>query len=136
MPMYLKKDSIRFLESSIETISMAITSLGSPERIDLRNNLAKNSVTIGMTGISAELAMSAILTQANGKKSLLLPSGYYKSASNILEDFKKLIKERNLKISFLIKDVDDMEKMLNDILNKLSKFKKCWFCFFIRKIRI
>ena len=123
MPMYLKKDSIRFLESSIETISMAITSLGSPERIDLRNNLAKNSVTIGMTGISAELAMSAILTQANGKKSLLLPSGYYKSASNILEDFKKLIKERNLKISFLIKDVDDMEKMLNDILNKLSKFK-------------
>ena len=42
--------------------------VGSPERIDLRNNLAKNSVTIGMTGISAELAMSAILTQANGKK--------------------------------------------------------------------
>ena len=63
-----KKDSVRFLESSIETISMAITSLGIPERIDLRNNLAKNSVTIGMTGISAELAMSAILTQANGKK--------------------------------------------------------------------
>ena len=40
-----------------------------------------------------------------------------------MDDFKKLIKERNLKISFLIKDVDDMEKMLNDILNKLSKFK-------------
>ena len=123
MPKYLKKDSIRFLESSIETISMAITSLGIPERIDLRNNLAKNSVTIGLVGISAELAMSAILIQANGKNSLLLPSGYYKSASNILDDFKKLIKERNLKISFLIKDVDDMEKMFNDILNKLPKFK-------------
>ena len=54
---------------------MAITSLGIPERIDLRNNLAKNSVTIGLVGISAELAMSAILIQANGKNSLLLPSG-------------------------------------------------------------
>lgn len=123
MPMYLKKDTIRFIEASIEAISMAITSLGLPDRIELRNDLAKNSVTIGMVGISAELAMDSILTQANGSKSLLLPSGYYKSASNILEDFKKLIKERNLKISFLIKDVNDVEQMLNDILKKLTKFK-------------
>lgn len=123
MPMYLKKDAIRLLESSIETISMAITSLGIPDRIELRSNLAKNAITVGMVGISAELAMNAILIQANGSKSLLLPSGYYKSAGNILEDFKKLIKERNLKISFLIKDVDDIDNMLNEILKKIAKFK-------------
>lgn len=123
MPMYLKKDTIRLLEASIETISMAITSLGVPDRIELRSNLVKNSVTIGMVGISAELAMDSILTQANGSKSLLLQSGYYKSAGNVLEDFKKLIKERNLKISFLIKDVDDIDDMLNEILKKIAKFK-------------
>ena len=113
--MYLKKDAIRLLESSIETISMAITSLGIPDRIELRSDLAKNAITVGMVGISAKLAMNAILIQANGSKSLLLPSGYYKSAGNILEDFKKLIKERNLKISFLMKDVDDIDNMLNEI---------------------
>ena len=123
MPMYLKKDAIRFLESSIETISMAITSLGIPDRIELRSDLAKNAITVGMVGISAELAMNAILIQANGSKSLLLPSGYYKSAGNILEDFKKLIKERNLKISFLMKDVEDIDNMLNEILKKIAKFK-------------
>ena len=123
MPMYLKKDTIRFLESSIETISMAITSLGIPDRIELRSDLAKNAITVGMVGISAELAMNAILIQANGSKSLFLPSGYYKSAGNILEDFKKLIKERNLKISFLMKDVDDIDNMLNEILKKIAKFK-------------
>lgn len=92
MPMYLKKDSIRFLESSIEMISMAINSLGMPERIELRSNLVKNSVTIGLIGIAAELAMDAVLVQANGRKSLFLPSGYYKSAGIIADDFNMLIK--------------------------------------------
>ena len=109
MPMYLKKDTIKFLEASIETISMAIMSLGIPERIELRNSETKRAITIGMIGISVELAMNAILVQANGNKSLLLPSGQYKSASMILDDFKKLIKEKNLKLSFLIKDVDNVE---------------------------
>lgn len=123
MPMYLKKDSIRFLESSIETISMAINSLGMPERIELRSDLVKNSVTIGLIGIAAELAMDAVLVQANGRKSLLLPSGYYKSAGIIVDDFKKLIKEKNLKISFLIKDVENSEEMLEKLITKVSKFK-------------
>ena len=123
MPMYLKKDTIKFLEASIETISMAIMSLGIPERIELRNSETKRAITIGMIGISAELAMNAILVQANGNKSLLLPSGKYKSASMILDDFKKLIKEKNLKLSFLIKDVDNVEEMLSKILSKISKFK-------------
>lgn len=32
MPMYLKRDTIRLLEASVESISMAVTAIGLPKR--------------------------------------------------------------------------------------------------------
>lgn len=41
MPMYLKRDAIRFIEASVSAISMAVAALGMPRRYDLEKWLLK-----------------------------------------------------------------------------------------------
>ena len=76
MPMYLKRDTIRLLEASVESISMAVTAIGLPKRYELRESVAENAVAIGLAGVSAELAMSAIIVQVKGEQALCFPSAY------------------------------------------------------------
>ena len=101
MPMYLKRETIRLLEASIEAISIAITALGLPKRIELRENTSENAIEIGLVGVAAELAMSAIIVQVNGAKALRLPSGFYKTGTQIVDDFKSLMRNRLPKMAFL-----------------------------------
>ena len=105
MPMYLKRDTIRLLEASVESISMAVTALGLPKRYELRESAAENSVAIGLAGVSVELAMSAIIVQAKGEQALCLPSGFYKTGTYIVDDFKALITSQIPKLVFLTQNV-------------------------------
>ena len=41
MPMYLKRDAIRFIEASVSAISMAVAALGMPRRYDFREVAAE-----------------------------------------------------------------------------------------------
>ena len=88
MPMYLKRDTIRLLEASVESISMAVTAIGLPKRYELRESVAENAVAIGLAGVSAELAMSAIIVQVKGEQALCFPSGFYKTGTHYFTDSK------------------------------------------------
>ena len=46
MPMYLKRDAIRFIEASVSAISMAVAALGMPRRYDFREEAAENAIAI------------------------------------------------------------------------------------------
>ena len=41
MPMYLKRDAIRFIEASVSAISMEVAALGMPRRYDFREVAAE-----------------------------------------------------------------------------------------------
>ena len=107
MPMYLKRDTIRLLEASVDSICMAVTSLGLPQRYDLREASSENAIAIGLAGVSMELAMSSIIVQVNGERSLRLPSGFYKTGAQIIDDFKSIIVSQIPKMLFLTQGIDN-----------------------------
>ncbi|WP_312644122.1 hypothetical protein [Hydrogenoanaerobacterium sp.] len=123
MPMYLKRNTIRYFEASVDAISLAVTALGLPQRHEIRESTSKNAVAIGLAGVSAELAMSAIIVQAQGEKALLHPSGFYKTGTHIVDDFRKLINSQIPKMLFLTQGIKDPAKHISNILNTTSKFK-------------
>jgi hypothetical protein len=77
----------------VESLHMAVASLGSSKRIDVRQPAAAYAPEIGLIGASAELAMSACLVQALGSSAVVWASGQYKTAAQILDDFRDLSRE-------------------------------------------
>ncbi|MDF2645357.1 MAG: hypothetical protein K0Q73_1162 [Paenibacillus sp.] len=123
MPMYLKKDSIRLLEASVDALSLSVLSLGLPQRYEFRESVAEYANSIGLAGVSAELAMSSIIVQANGEEALRLPSGFYKTGSHIADDFKKLISSKVPKMVFLTQGLDNPAQHISNIIEISTKFK-------------
>ena len=121
--MYLKRNTIRLLEASVEAISLAVMSIGLPQRHELRESASATAAAIGVTGVSVELAMSAIIVQANGEQALKLPSGYYKTGTHIVEDFRSLIASQVPKMIFLTQSVDNGPEHISKILEISKKFK-------------
>jgi len=112
MPLLLKKDSIRLFEASVEALSLAITGLGLPIRFEYREEASLHAAPIGLIGVAAELAMSAVIAQASGIKSLQLPSGHFKSGSQILEDFRRLVRNPVPRSAFITKGVPRADPLL------------------------
>lgn len=123
MPMYLKRDTIRLLEASVESISLAVAALGLPRRYESREPASENSIAIGLAGVSAELAMSAIIVQAKGEQALRFPSNFYKTGSHIVDDFRLLITSQIPKMVFLTQNVRNPADHISKILELSSKFK-------------
>lgn len=123
MPMYLKRDTIRLLEASVESISLAVAALGLPRRYESREPASENSIAIGLAGVSAELAMSAIIVQAKGEQALRFPSNFYKTGSHIVDDFRLLITSQIPKMVFLTQNVRNPADHISKILELSSKFR-------------
>ena len=123
MPMYLKRDTIRLLEASVESISLAVAALGLPRRYESREPASENAIAIGLAGVSAELAMSAIIVQAKGEQALRFPSNFYKTGSHIVDDFRSLITSQIPKMVFLTQNVKNPADHISRILELSSKFK-------------
>ncbi len=123
MPLYLKRDTIRLFEAGVEAISLAVTALGLPKRYETREASSENAIAIGLAGVSAELIMSSIIVQAQGEKALHLPSGYYKTGTHIVDDFRTLINSQIPKMVFLTQGVANPTAHISNVLKAVSKFK-------------
>lgn len=123
MPMYLKRDAIRFIEASVSAISMAVAALGMPRRYDFREEAAENAVAIGIAGVAAELSMSAVIVQAQGEDALKFPTGFYKTGSHIVDDFKKLVGSQIPKMMFLTQGIEEPSTHIAKLLEMASKLK-------------
>lgn len=124
MPRLLKKDTIRLLEASIESLNLAILGLGLPKRTELKDDSVRYASSIGLIGTAAELAMSATLVQTGNQKSLTLPSGQFKTGGMILDDFRKLLRDAPPSVGYLTKGVSDVAQHRRTLVNRCSGFKR------------
>jgi len=66
MPLYLRRDSIRMFEASLNVLHLALSNLGTTARYEVRQSNSMHAAEIGLIGSAAELAMSACLVHAHG----------------------------------------------------------------------
>lgn len=124
MPPLLRYDTIRLIEASIESLHLAISSLGATKRVEFRQQSAAHAIEIGLIGAAAELAMGACLVQAFGPSTILWPSGQYKTAGQILEDFRTLLRGSTINSEFLTQGVGDAVQHRDDLFKQTTSFRR------------
>jgi len=70
MPSLLRKDTIRLLEASVNSLNLALIGLSLPLRNEPREHSSLYSSEIGLIGAAAEQAVNACITQVFGLKGL------------------------------------------------------------------
>lgn len=125
MPRLLKQDSLRLLEASIESLGLAQIGICSFRRDQLKVEQVRYSAEIGLIGSSIELMMSSILIQALGKKVIFkdIKKGAYKTASEILSDFRTLLNQASPNTLFLVNGVKDIDLHFQKLLNHTNRFQ-------------
>lgn len=125
MPRLLKNDTIRLIEASIESLGLAQIGICTFRRDQLKMEQVRYSPEIGLIGSSIELAMSSILIQALGKKSIFrdYKNAKYKTASEILSDFRTLLKQSSSNILFLSNGVTDSNDHIKKIIELTNRFQ-------------
>ncbi len=125
MPRLLKNDTVRLIEASIETLGLAQFGICTFRRDQLKIEHVRYSAEVGLIGCAIELMMSSIIIQALGKKSIYrnYESGKYKTASEILADFRTLLRQSSSNILFLINGVDNPHDHINKILELTNRFQ-------------
>ncbi|MGE3538644.1 MAG: hypothetical protein AB7N91_14600 [Candidatus Tectimicrobiota bacterium] len=124
MPLYLRHDAIRLLEASVESLHVALSSLGATRRSSPRESSSLYAPEIGLIGAAAEMAMSACLVQASGQSSLVRSSGQYKSFPQILSEFRTLVRNATPSSDFLVHDVGDANAHRQDLLTRVQAFSR------------
>ncbi len=125
MPRLLKNDTIRLIEASVETLGLAQFGICTFRRDQLKIEQVRYSAEIGLIGSSIELLMSSILIQALGKKSIYrdYENGKYKTASEILNDFRALLRQSSSNILFLTNGINNPELHINKLLELTNRFQ-------------
>ena len=123
MPRLLKKDAIRLAEASIESLALAQVGVSSFHRIDHRENIVRFAPETGLIGTSIEMIMSSILIQAFDKSVVIKTGTRYKTAAEILSDFRNLLRQRPASLGFLTNGIDNKSAHLDQILNLTSRFR-------------
>ena len=126
MPKLLKKDSIRLIEASIEALALAQIGICTFRRDDLKVESVRYAAEIGLIGCAVELAMNSILIQAFGKQVIFKEENNearYKTASEILHDFRTLLKQSSAVTSFLVNGISNYENHIEEILNLSNRFQ-------------
>lgn len=124
MPPLLRNDAIRLFEAAVESLHIAITNLGSRKRVEFRQTQAEFSIEIGLIGVAAELAMAACLCQAGGPSAIAWPSGQYKTAGVILNEFRSLVSAGLANSAFLTQDILDPTAHKALLLGKTQNFRR------------
>ena len=125
MPRLLKQDSIRLIEASIEALGLAQMGICTFRKDQLKIEQVRYSAEIGLIGSSIELAMSSILIQAFGKKIIYrdIKTGRYKTASEILSDFRSLIGQASTNTLFLVNGINNPEEHFTKLLDLTNRFQ-------------
>lgn len=112
------------LEASIESLQLAVSNLGASKRVDFRQKSAEYAIEIGAIGAASELAMAACVVQALGPTAILWPSGQYKTAGQVLEDFRSVVREAALNSEFLTQGVDNPDQHRTALFNHTVPFRR------------
>lgn len=122
MPRLLKNDSIRLIEASIEALGLAQIGICSFRRDELKIERVRYAAEIGLIGASIELAMNSVLIQAYGTKSIFREERY-KTASEILHDFRGLLNQSSGITLFLTNGIVEYEKHIDKLIELTNRFQ-------------
>ncbi|MDN3657056.1 hypothetical protein QWZ08_15510 [Ferruginibacter paludis] len=123
MPRLLKNDSIRLIEASIEALSLAQIGICTFRKDELKIDSVRYSVEVGLIGVSIELAMNSVLAQAFGRKIIYKDESRYKTASEILHDFRSLLNQSSAITIFLTNGIKDGARHIEKILELTNRFQ-------------
>lgn len=125
MPKLLKNDTIRLIEASIETLGLAQFGICTFRRDQLKIEQVRYSAEVGLIGCSIELIMSSVIIQAQGKKSIYreFDSGKYKTATEILHNFRGLLRQSSSNILFLTNGVLNPDEHINKLIELTNRFQ-------------
>lgn len=122
MPRLLRKDSIRLFEASCDSLFLANIGLAIPRKAGQFRYAAE----LGLIGSAAEQAMSACLVEAFGQNVLLknpvVDAKTFKSARQILAEFRKMLKEPASNSSFVVQGCSDAANHREEIHDFTEKF--------------
>jgi hypothetical protein len=124
VPALLRRDTIRLFEASLESLQLAVASLGGSKRVQFRQESAEYAIEVGLLGTAAELAMAACLVQAFGHSAIVWPSGQYKTAGVVLDEFRRLVREGAVNSHFLVQGVADAAQHRQNILDHTQSFRR------------
>lgn len=122
LPKLLKRDAVRLMEASVESINLALVGLGLPRRVPIREESAQYAAQVGLIGAAAEQAMSSCLVQAFGEQSLILESGQFKSGRRILDDFRNFASKPLPRSLFLTQGVTNADEHRRTLVEYTRKF--------------
>lgn len=108
MPAFLRQDAIRLLEAGVGSLNLALIGLGIPRQgAVVRVPASRYAPELGLLGIAAELAISAMYVQAAGPNAVRTSDTQYKTARQILDDFGVLLASPPHSLDFLTKGLAD-----------------------------
>lgn len=122
MPALLKRDTIRLLETSVEALHLAVSSLATPKRTELRQESASFAAEIGLIGSAAELAMAGCVVQALGPSALIATNGQFKTFREILSEYRSLVRLATPGSEFLSAGLADPTEHRQHLLEAVRSF--------------
>jgi hypothetical protein len=110
------------LEASMDALHTAVNRLTKTRRHEIREYSSENAVSIGLIGVSVELAMTACLIHAHGLNIQKRESGNFKSFPEILSDFRKLIAEARPISDFLVEGISNPSLHRQELKSRVVDF--------------
>lgn len=123
MPPLLKRDALCLLEGGIETYLLALCGTRIPNLRPRRILKTRYAPVIGLYGSCVELLSKACLVQAKNKEIILQDNGFYKYGSEIIDEFRKVLKENDEDFDFLWKDTEEPTALRDSLFDLVSKFR-------------
>ena len=127
MPKFLKNDAILLLDGGVESYILGLYGMTTPSLRVKHKAETKYAPVIGLYGAAAELLVKACLVQANGLCAMYknedITSGVYRFGNEVVDDFKKLLKDDDERISYLWKSPEEHSLQKEQLLFCLNKFK-------------
>lgn len=123
MPKVLKTPTIDLLEGATEMYKLALYGITLPTVKATHNPTTKYAPIMGLLGAASELFAKACLVQAKGIEAIYKANephnNVYRFGSEVLDDFRKLIRDNDISISFVWKNPDPQSDEFADQQSKL-----------------
>jgi hypothetical protein len=121
MPALLKRDAIRCLQGSTDSLSIAIAGLAFP-LVGKYGLAASTAPSVGLLGASAELAIAGCLVQTSGTRALQRPDGMYLSAPEALDRFRATVRAASAATNFLVQGVPSPDQHRSALVEATRSF--------------